>query len=259
MKTNRLTELFQNKQKDILSIYLSAGYPQLDAMPKLAKVLEESGVDFIEAGMPYSDPLADGPTIQHSSSVALQNGMTLDLYFDQIKQIHQETGLPVVFMGYFNQILKTGIDTFLQKSLSAGIDALIIPDLSPEIYQAKYQAVFEKFGLPLVFLISPTTSETRIKLIDRLSRAFVYVVSGSATTGKKGVFGSREQAYFKKIAGLNLKNPTMIGFAIDSTAKYQMACRYANGAIIGSAFIKYLNTVDYLQAAKDFVKEIKKS
>ena len=257
MAQNRLKQLFKNKSGNLLSIYLSAGYPKLDAMPELAQVLEAQGVDFIEAGMPYSDPLADGPVIQHSSSIALQNGMTLDKYFKQIQQIRENTRLPIVFMGYFNQILKTGIDTFLQKSLDAGIDALIIPDLSPEIYQEKYQAIFQQYDLPLIFLVSPTTSDERIQLIDRLSKAFIYVVSSSATTGKQGSFGEEVAAYLSKIKNLNLKNPTIVGFGIDSAEKYQMACRYTNGAIIGSAFIKTLENGDYLQAAKEFVKKIK--
>ena len=258
MTQNRLNKLFQNSPDKLLSIYLSAGYPNIDALPKLAEVLENNGVDFIEAGMPYSDPLADGSTIQHSSSIALKNGMTLDIYFKQIKEIRKKTKLPIVFMGYFNQILKTGIDKFLQKCTDAGIDALIIPDLTPEIYQEKYQELFKPYNLPLIFLISPTTSDARIRLIDRLSSAFIYVVSSSATTGKKGNFGEQEQAYFKRIKKLNLNSPTIIGFGIDSYEKYQLACRYTNGAIIGSAFIKVLQSDDYLQSAKDFVDKIKK-
>lgn len=258
MSNNRLKKIFQKKSKNLLSIYITAGYPKIDAMPKLAGVLARGGVDFIEAGMPYSDPLADGPTIQHSSSVALQNGIHLDLYFQQIKQIKEETDLPLVFMGYFNQILKTGIQNFLEKSTDAGIDALIIPDLTPEIYLAKYQSVFEAYNLPLVFLISPTTPLERIQLIDKISKAFIYVVSSSATTGKKGQFGSQEKAYFQRIAGLDLKNPTMIGFGIDSAEKYQMACKYANGAIIGSAFIKSLHGEDYLKNAETFIEKVKK-
>ena len=256
MKNNKLQELFNSKKQNLLSIYLSAGYPKIDAMPKLAQVLEASGVDFIEAGMPYSDPLADGPTIQHSSAVALQNGMNLQLYFEQVAQIKQDTDLPVVFMGYFNQVLKSGIKNFLQKGLSAGIDGLIIPDLSPEIYQAKYQAVFEQAGIPLIFLISPTTSTTRIRLIDNLSKSFIYVVSDSATTGSQNGFNTETISYFEKIKSLHLNQPTVIGFGIDNAEKFDLACQYANGGIIGSAFIKALQQEDYLGATEEFVAKI---
>lgn len=257
MTQNRLKTLFQNKSKNLLSIYVSAGYPELTSMPKLVKILENSGVDFIEAGMPYSDPLADGPTIQLSSSVALRNGMTLETYFEQIKLIRKSSDLPIIFMGYFNQILKTGIVEFLNKCVDAGIDALIVPDLTPEIYQKKYQKIFKQSNIPLIFLVSPTTSDERIYLIDKLSDAFIYVVSSSATTGKKGSFGEQEKAYFNRIKKLNLNNPTIIGFGIDNSTKYQMACQYANGAIIGSAFIKTLETDDYFQASQDFIGKIK--
>ena len=256
MGTQRLKQLFQDKKSDLLSIYITAGYPEKDAMPKLIKLLSEKGVDFIEAGMPYSDPLADGPTIQHSSSVALKNEMNLSLYFKQIAQVRQEVDLPILFMGYFNQILKTGIEKFLQQCETAGIDGLIIPDLSPEIYQNRYQDIFKKYDLGLVFLISPTTSDERIQLIDALSSGFIYVVSSSATTGKTGGFGQEHLQYFEKIKTMPLKNPTMIGFGIDSADKYKTACRYANGAIIGSAFIKALNDSKYLKSAENFLYKI---
>ncbi len=256
MGKQRLQRLFQEKKTNLLSIYLTAGYPEKDAMPKLIKTLADKKVDFIEAGMPYSDPLADGAVIQYSSNVALQNGMSLSLYFKQIAQIRPEVDLPLLFMGYFNQILKTGINRFLQQCKTAGIDGLIIPDLSPEIYQARYQKIFEKYDLSLIFLISPTTSEERIKMIDNLSSGFIYVVSSSATTGKSGGFGEEHLQYFEKIHQMFLKNPKMIGFGIDSAEKYQTACRYANGAIIGSAFIKALSSTDYLQSANAFIDKI---
>ncbi len=259
MGTQRLQQLFHDKNKDLLSIYITAGYPEIDAMPKLVKVLAKKGVDFIEAGMPYSDPLADGPTIQHSSSVALKNGMNLATYFKQIAKIRTEVDIPILFMGYFNQILKTGIEKFLQQCETAGIDGLIIPDLSPEIFQNRYQGIFRKYDLGLVFLISPTTSDERIKLIDELSTGFIYVVSSSATTGKTEGFGEEHTQYFKRIKSMHLKNPTIIGFGIDSADKYQTACRYANGAIIGSAFIKALNDTNYLKSAGNFIDKIRKT
>jgi len=256
MGKQRLKKLFENKPENLLSIYLTAGYPELNAMPKIAKTLEYSGVDFIEAGMPYSDPLADGPTIQHSSKVALKNGMNLKLYFDQIKQIRKETGMPILFMGYFNQVLKTGIDQFLNRCVTAGIDALIIPDLSPEIYQAKYQQIFEKYDLSLVFLISPTTSVERIKLIDSLTTGFIYVVSSSATTGQTTDFDDSHIAYFEQLKQMQLNNPSIIAFGIDTKEKFNTACRYANGAIIGSAFIKAIKQDGYLLKAGEFVTKI---
>jgi len=255
----RLQQIFRNKKKDLLSLYLTAGYPEIDAMPQLIKLLADKDVDFIEAGMPYSDPLADGPTIQHSSSVALKNGMNLLTYFKQIAKVRAEVDIPILFMGYFNQILKTGIEKFLKQCEAAGIDGLIIPDLSPEIYQNRYQDIFKKHNLGLVFLISPTTSDERIKLIDALSSGFIYVVSSSSTTGKTGGFGQEHLQYFEKIKAMPLKNPTMIGFGIDSAEKYQTACRYANGAIIGSAFIKALINKDYLRSAGNFIDNIKKT
>ncbi len=257
MGKKRLKKLFDKKEKK-LSIYLTAGYPVLDAMPKLVEVLEQEGVDFIEAGMPYSDPLADGETIQKSSAKALKNGMNLDLYFKQIREIRKFSNIPILFMGYFNQVLKRGMDNFLQECVDSGIDGLIIPDLSPEIYMEKYVDTFDKYDLGISFLISPTTPDERIRMIDNLTSGFIYAVSTSATTGKKGEFGDEHKAYFERIKQLNLKNPVVIGFGIDNQNKFLMANRYADAAIIGSAFIKAIkNENDFLKKAKLFVREIK--
>jgi len=253
---NRLQNLFKNKSGDILSIYLTAGYPELNAMPELIPLLAENGVDFIEAGMPYSDPLADGKTIQHSSSVALQNGMNLNLYFSQIRQVRAQTEIPLLFMGYFNQVLKYGIDAFLQECVDSGIDALILPDLTPEIYQNYYRKTFEKYDLGMSFLISPTTSDERIALIDELTTAFIYVVSASSTTGKTDDFSPEQIRYFKRIQAINTRNPKVIGFGINTAEKYRIANTYADGAIIGSAFIKAVAGKDYRKNAVEFVKKI---
>ncbi len=253
---SRLQKLFNNKQ-NLLSIYLTAGYPQRNAMLELIPLLAKNGVDFIEAGMPYSDPLADGKTIQHSSSIALKNGMNLELYFKQIKQVRYKTDIPILFMGYFNQVLKYGIESFLQQCSDSGIEALIIPDLTPEIYQKYYQKIFKKYDLGLSFLITPTTSDERIALIDSLTTAFIYVVSISGTTGKTDDFSAKQIAYFKRIKKLTTRNPKMIGFGIDTASKYRIVNTYADGAIIGSAFIKAISDNDYKQKAVDFVRKIK--
>jgi tryptophan synthase alpha chain len=256
MGKEKIQRIFE-KDKNILSLYLTAGYPKKDAMPKLAEIAHDLGVDFIEAGMPYSDPLADGETIQKSSEKALKNGMNLQIYFDQVKQIKKETSLPVIFMGYFNQVLQYGPEQFLNTCLSVGIDGLIIPDLPPEVYEIKYQKLFEKYNMAMIFLVSPTTSEERVKKIDKLSSGFVYVVSTSATTGKKNRFGEEQINYFKRIKKLLKNNRGIVGFGIDNREKFLLANRYLNGAIIGSAFIKVLsNEGDYKKQARSFIKSI---
>ncbi len=258
MGKQKIENLFK-QNKNLLSLYITAGYPVLDAMPELARTVYENGVDFIEAGMPYSDPLADGETIQKSSEQALKNGMNLALYFDQVKEIKNNTGLPVIFMGYFNQVLQYGPRKFLETCQEKGIDALIIPDLPPEIYEKEYQNLFEKYDLAMIFLVSPTTPADRIKEIDRLSSGFVYVVSTSSTTGNKALFGEAQTEYFKRIKKELKKNPGIVGFGINNAEKFMMANKFLDGAIIGSAFIKSIsNPVTYLEDAKNFIKEILK-
>ncbi len=257
MGKKRIDAIF-SKRKPVLSLYLTAGYPELPAMPKLAEILQKEEVDFIECGMPYSDPLADGETIQASSSKALENGMNLSVYFDQVKQINQQTNLPQIFMGYFNQILQYGPEKFLQACIDHGIDGLIIPDLSPEIYQEKYKDLFNKYDLALIFLVSPTSSDERIRMIDNISSGFVYVVSTSSTTGKNKNFGEEEIRYFKRIKKLLKKNPGVVGFGIDNYEKYKLANTYLDGAIIGSAFIKSIKDIEnYLFKAQEFTKKIR--
>ncbi len=256
MGVEQIKHVFE-QNKPVLSLYLTAGYPEIDSMPKLAEVLKNAGVDFIEAGMPYSDPLADGTTIQESSSKALKNGMNLEKYFEQVKQIKQKTELPLIFMGYFNQVLQYGPEKFLETCVKTGIDGLIIPDLSPEIFDKQYKTLFGGYDLAMIFLVSPTTSDERIKYIDRLSSGFVYVVSTSATTGKKGTFGQEQTEYFDRIRSLLTQNPGVVGFGIDNKEKFLLANRYLDGAIIGSAFIKAIaNKETYLEEAKDFVDSI---
>jgi tryptophan synthase alpha chain len=237
---NRIQQLFQRRQQDILNIYCTAGYPTLNATQPIILELDRAGADIIELGMPYSDPLADGPTIQASSSVALDNGMSIQVLLEQLEGIRQETQLPIILMGYLNPVLQFGMEAFLERCQAVGIDGLILPDLPLQEYEEAYQTLFEQYGLSMIFLITPQTSEARIRKIDALSNAFIYVVSTAATTGKQQGFGAANIAYFERIRAMQLRNPTLIGFGISKAADYQTVCQYANGAIVGSAFIRML-------------------
>lgn len=237
---NRINQLFERKQKNILNIYCTAGYPRLESTTEVILSLDKAGVDLVEIGMPYSDPLADGPTIQASSAIALENGMSIKKVLEQIKEVRSKTTLPIILMGYLNPVLQYGIERFLKACQEIGVDGLILPDLPMYEYENIYQAYFKKYGVELIFLITPQTSIERIQKIDRLSNAFIYVVSTAATTGKQTGFGGENIAYFERIKAMNLKNPTLIGFGISDHKTYQTVCQYSNGAIIGSAFIRML-------------------
>ncbi len=237
---DRLHQLFSTKKKDILNIYFTAGYPQLDATGKIILALEKAGVDLIEIGMPYSDPLADGPTIQESGQVALENGMTLPLLFEQIEQVRKESSVPLIMMGYFNQVMQYGEEAFLRKCKAVGVDGLILPDMPLDVYEKDYKALFEDIGMNIVFLITPQTSEERILKIDALSRGFIYMVSNSSITGAKTGISETQLAYFNRINQMQLNNPRLIGFGISNNETFRTACTYASGAIIGSAFIRAL-------------------
>ena len=253
---NRIENLFQNKKK-ILNIYLTAGYPELDDTVTIVKELEKAGADMVEIGMPFSDPLADGPVIQHSGSVALKNGMTLNRIFSQIEEIRKSSNIPVIMMGYFNQLMRYGEDAFFEKAVNSGVDGLIIPDLPVEIYKETYQEKVEKLGLDMIFLISPQTEEKRIQLLDEASSGFLYVVSSASTTGKISNM-EQEKSYFERIQKMGLKNPLLIGFGISDKKSYDTACSYASGAIIGSAFIRALEkNGDIKQSVQDFIKTIR--
>lgn len=236
---NRINQKLQEDKK-LLSIYFSAGYPNLNDTVAVIQALEKSGVDMIEIGLPFSDPLADGPTIQASSTQALHNGMTTNLLFQQLATIRQTVQIPLLIMGYFNPILQYGVESFCQKCAEIGIDGLIIPDLPVAIYAEKYKALFEKYGLINVLLITPQTSVERIRYIDSVSDGFIYMVSSASVTGSSSNFGTVEQDYFERISKMNLKNPQIVGFGISNKATFQQATKYAKGAIIGSAFIKHL-------------------
>ncbi len=237
---NRINQKLQEDKK-LLSIYFTAGYPNINDTVNIIKDLEESGVDMIEIGLPFSDPLADGPTIQASSTQALKNGMTTKLLFEQLQDIRQTVSIPLIIMGYFNPMLQYGVEAFCKKCQEIGIDGLIIPDLPVDVYHEEYKATFEKYGLINVFLITPQTSEERVRYIDSISNGFIYMVSSASTTGAKSGFGDEQTQYFDRIASMNLKNPQIVGFGISNNDTFTQATTHAKGAIIGSAFIKHLN------------------
>ncbi|MFD2565247.1 tryptophan synthase subunit alpha [Aquimarina rubra] len=252
---NRINKaLAQNKK--LLSIYFTAGYPSLHDTKKIIQDLEENGVDMIEIGLPFSDPLADGPTIQESSTAALKNGMTTKLLFEQLADIRQSVSIPLIIMGYFNPMMQYGVEAFCAKCKEIGIDGLIIPDLPVAEYHEQYQETFEKYGLINVFLITPQTSEERIRFIDSVSNGFIYMVSSASVTGSTSGFGNTQEAYFERIANMNLKASQIVGFGISNNETFTQATKTAKGAIIGSAFIKHL-TQNGVDSIPDFVKEIR--
>lgn len=237
--TDRIGDALK-QPRSLLSIYFTAGYPELEDTLPVLRALQKSGVDMIEIGMPFSDPLADGPTIQESSTAALRNGMNTELLFEQLKYVRSEIHLPLILMGYFNPVLQYGVEAFCRKCQEVGIDGLILPDLPLEIYEKQYRSIMEAHGLRMIFLITPQTSEDRIRRIDEASDAFIYMVSSASTTGAKEGFGTEQQAYFERIASMGLKNPQIVGFGISNSGTFEQATRHAKGAIIGSAFIKHL-------------------
>ncbi|SMO49348.1 tryptophan synthase subunit alpha [Solitalea koreensis] len=254
---NRLTELFKHKQNNLLSIYFTAGYPELTDTLKIAKALENAGADFLEIGFPYSDPVADGPTIQQSSEVALKNGMSLKVLFEQLKDLRKEINLPIILMGYVNPVLQYGVEKFCTDVAAAGVDGVIVPDLPMYEYEEMYQYYFMRNNLCNIFLITPQSSDERIRKIDALSEGFIYALSSSATTGKNlAVSSDQTNIYFNRLKNLQLKNPLMIGFGISDRESFTKACGTANGAIIGSAFVKSLNEGFDEIRVQEFVKAI---
>ena len=255
---NRLNELFSAKDSEILNIYFTAGYPSVNDTITIIHALSESGVDMVEIGMPYSDPLADGPTIQASSQVALKNGMSLDILFDQISKARKLTTMPFVLMGYFNQVMQYGEERFVQKAKESGVDGLILPDLPVDEYQLHYESMFNKYDMNISFLITPQTPDIRIRHIDEVSNSFIYMVSSNAITGAKSDIDVKQQLYFDRIEKMNLKNPRLIGFGISNKETFNQACRFASGAIIGSAFINALTkSKDLVPTIKEFVLSIR--
>lgn len=253
---NSIAQLLEKKLSNVLSIYFTSGFPKLDDTAKVIQELSNSGVDFIEVGLPYSDPLADGPTIQDSSQKALQNGINLDIVFDQLMKIKATNKTPLVLMGYLNQLLKYGEEKFCQKLVACGIDTVILPDLPMVEYENHYKALFEKYGINNVFLITPLTTEERIRKIDSYTQSFIYMVASSSITGAKGEISQQQIDYFERIKSMNLKSKLIIGFGISDHQTFAKACEYGNGAIIGSAFIKFLNK-NGVEAIPEFVVSIK--
>ena len=256
---NRLTKLFENKRENLLTVYFTAGYPKLDDTETIICSLAESGANIIEIGIPYSDPLADGPVIQESGMAAIDNGMTLQVLFNQLTDIRTKTQVPLILMGYFNQLLQYGVDKFLDDCVKTGIDGLIIPDLPLMEYEQFYKDKLTQRNISISFLITPQTEESRIHKVDALSTGFIYVVSDSSITGMKTGISNHQISYFERIKSLQLSTPQLIGFGISDRESYLTASKYANGAIIGSAFIKHLkdkNEVD--KATADFINLILK-
>lgn len=258
---NKIKHVLKDRQAPALNIYFTAGFPDKNATISIIRSLSRHGVDLIEIGMPYSDPMADGPTIQQSSALALKQGMTLEVLFDQVDQVSKEIDTPLILMGYLNQMMQYGEERFLQKCRETGISGLIIPDLPPELYKEQYQHLFDQHSIQIIFLITPQTSDKRIHMIDELSDSFIYVVSDSSITGKTKSISDKQKSYFHRIQRMNLKNPTLIGFGISDHKSFKQAVAYSDGAIIGSAFIKRLEA-EYKEKAvdrivQDFINAIK--
>jgi tryptophan synthase alpha chain len=255
-KMNRTESLFERKKNNILNVYCTAGFPKLDSTLEVMKSLQDSGADLIELGMPYSDPLADGPVIQASGSKAIANGMSISVLFEQLKNFRSEIHIPVILMGYLNPALQYGFERFCSDAASVGIDGLIIPDLPIFEYEMEYGRIIKKYGLDFTFLITPETSEERIRKIDQLSSGFLYAVSSSSLTGTDKDFDSVEK-YLQRIKNLKLKNPVLVGFGIKDKRTFQSACKYANGAIIGTAYINALeNSENVSGKTKEFIEGI---
>lgn len=235
---NRIDKLFQSKKERVLSIYFTAGFPKLEDTLPIMQAIESAGADIIEVGVPYSDPIADGPTIQDSNQIALDNGMSLKKLFEQLQDMRQTVSLPVVLMGYLNPIIQYGMEAFCKKCQEIGVDGLILPDLPMQQYLDEFKEVFDKYDLRNTFLISPQTSEKRIREIDTHSNGFIYMVSAHSITGARTGISEEQIAYFKRVEAMNLKNPRLIGFGISDSETFTTASKYGNGAIIGSAFIK---------------------
>ncbi len=252
---NRINQKL-TEDKKIISIYFTAGYPELHDTVEILQRLEKSGVDMVEIGLPFSDPLADGPTIQASSTHALRNGMTTDLLFSQLKGIRKSVKIPLIIMGYFNPILQYGVERFCETCKEIGIDGLIIPDLPVDVYNEKYKSIFEKNNLINVFLITPQTSDDRIHFIDSISKGFIYMVSSASVTGSQEGFGDVQTSYFKRIANMKLQNPQIVGFGISNRETFKQATQFAKGAIIGSAFIKFISSKG-IGSIDDFIESVK--
>ncbi|GMQ27145.1 tryptophan synthase subunit alpha [Algoriphagus sp. oki45] len=254
---NRIHYLFNTKQDRVLSIYFTAGFPELENTIPVMEAIEAGGADIIEIGIPYSDPIADGPTIQDSNMIALENGMSMKKLFEQLKGFRAKVHLPVVLMGYLNPIMQFGMEEFCKKCKEVGVDGLIVPDLPMQQYLDEYKSLFDSYGLVNTFLISPQTSEKRIREIDENTDGFIYMVSSHSITGAKADISEEQIAYFERVKAMNLKNPQLIGFGISDAQTFTTASQYSNGAIIGSAFIKKIKDAqDLNQEIQDYIQSV---
>ncbi len=254
---NRINQLLESKKQNILSIYFTAGYPELNDTEKIIVELEKAGVDLIEIGIPFSDPLADGPVIQQSSEKALSNGIALSRIFKQLKDIRSKVDIPLILMGYLNPIMQFGMENFCTKAAEIGIDGTIFPDLPLDIYEKEYKSMFKQYGLSDILLITPQTSAERLKIIDKATDSFIYMVSSASTTGTKGISTDILSSFNDKIKQAGVQSPRLIGFGISDRQSFKNACQYANGAIIGTAFIKAISREgDLKENISDFVKSI---
>ena len=255
---NRIDKLFREKKGTILSVYFTAGYPRLDSTAGIIGALTEAGADMIEIGMPFSDPVADGPVIQHSSEKALRNGMNLKLLFDQLTEIRHEVKIPLLLMGYLNPVMQFGVENFCRECTRTGIDGVILPDLPPIVYKEEYFSIFNMYNIYNIMLISPQSSVERITAIDKISRGFVYMVSSSSVTGSKGNFSDDQISYFKRVGEMKLRNPVLIGFGISNHETFINAGKFARGVIIGSAFVNILEQDgNDFENINQFMKEIR--
>lgn len=255
---NRIEQLFKNKQKNILSIYFCAGYPTLNSTVPTIETLEKNGVEMIEIGIPFSDPMADGVVIQQAATQALRNGMSLRILFEQLKDIRKTVNIPLLLMGYLNPIMQFGFEDFCRKCVECGIDGMIIPDLPFRDYQLYYRQTAEKYKLKIIMLITPETSEERIREIDTNTSGFIYMVSSAATTGAQSDFNKQKTDYFRRMQEMNLRNPRMVGFGISNKSTFDAACEYSSGAIIGSKFVSLLEQErDAEKAIKQLLELIK--
>lgn len=257
---NRIKSLFENKREGVLSVYYTAGFPSLHDTVAIAQHLRDAGVDIIEIGIPFSDPVADGPVIQMSNKQALDQGMTLRLLLEQVKAIRESVQLPMVLMGYLNPVMQYGFEEFFRDAALAGVDGVILPDLPLEEYESTYQPLLKKYNLVNTLLVTPQTPEDRVRKMDQLTEGFLYAVSSSSTTGARSDFSKEQESYFQRLKKMNLKNPFLIGFGVSNASTFQTVCRYAAGAIVGSAFIRALSeSKDLGDTTKKFVEQLKQS
>lgn len=255
---NAIEQVFKKKNHRVLNLYFTAGYPELNSTEEIITLLDQSDADLIEVGFPYSDPLADGPTIQESGATALRNGITIQTIFNQLSTIKSRIKTPLIAMGYYNQFLQFGEEKFLQECVKAGVSGIILPDLPLAIYQKEYQHLFEQYNIANIFLITPQTTDERIQQLAHASRGFLYVVSSAATTGKSNTISDEQKAYFERIKNLKLSIPYLIGFGIHDANTFTTACQYANGAIIGSAFIKNIDKNNLQKSISEYIESIVK-